>query len=84
LTDGYGGTVTEGLSICLPVSLRTVERCQQSEQQARDSPASQWQNFPAGDKRNCIAETSIGGFRSYVQVPVCLELARDARTMKVD
>lgn len=63
---------------------RTVASCQQSEQQARNSLASQWQNFPAADKRNCVAETNVGGFPSYVQVLVCLELARDARTMKVN
>jgi hypothetical protein len=63
---------------------RTTARCQQSEQQARDAPASQWQNFPAADKRACVAETNVGGFPSYVQVLVCLELARDARAMNVN
>ena len=63
---------------------RTVERCQQSEQQARDTLSSQWHGFPAADKQNCVAETNIGGFPSYVQVLVCLELARDARSLKVD
>jgi LAS superfamily LD-carboxypeptidase LdcB len=63
---------------------RTVATCQQSEQQARDALASQWRSFPAADKRSCVAETNVGGFPSYVQVLVCLELARDARTMKVD
>jgi hypothetical protein len=63
---------------------RTVATCQQSEQQARNSLASQWQNFPAADKQSCVAQTNVGGFPSYVQVLVCLELARDARTMKVN
>ena len=60
----------------------TVERCQQSEQQARDALASQWSGFPTADKQACIATTRIGGFPSYVQILTCLELARDARTMK--
>ena len=63
---------------------RTVATCQQSEQQARDALAAQWRNFPAADRRSCVAETNIGGFPSYVQVLVCLELARDARTTKVE
>jgi hypothetical protein len=63
---------------------RTVELCQRSEQQARDELASQWGKFPAGDRQTCVATTRIGGFPSYVQVLVCLELARDARTMKVE
>ena len=40
--------------------------------------------LPVADKRSCVAETNVGGFPSYVQVLVCLELARDARTMKAD
>ena len=63
---------------------RTTAICQQSEQQARATLASQWQKFSVADRRNCVAETNVGGFPSYVQVLVCLELARDARTMKVD
>ena len=63
---------------------RTVELCQHSEQQARNELATQWASFPAADRRDCVATTRIGGFPSYVQVLVCLELARDARTMKVE
>ena len=63
---------------------RTVATCQQSEQQARDTLASEWANFPAADKNTCVATSRIGGFPSYVQVLTCLELARDARTLKLD
>jgi len=63
---------------------RTVEGCQQSEQQARAELDSQWANFPSADRQICVATTKIGGFPSYVQVLTCLELARDARTMKLD
>jgi LAS superfamily LD-carboxypeptidase LdcB len=60
---------------------RTVPKCRESEQQARDALAAQWSNFPAADKAECVAETSIGGFPSYVQVLTCLEMARDARKL---
>ena len=63
---------------------RTAATCQQSEQQARDTLASEWAGFPAADKNTCVATSRIGGFPSYVQVLTCLELARDARTLKVD
>jgi hypothetical protein len=63
---------------------RTVERCQQSEKQARDSLASQWDGFPTKDRTDCSATTRIGGFPSYVQLLTCLELARDARTLHLD
>jgi hypothetical protein len=63
---------------------RTVERCQESEEQARNSLASQWGSFSKTDEASCAAETRIGGFPSYVQLLTCLELARDARTLKSD
>jgi len=68
----------------LGLTYRTVDRCMQSEQEARETLASQWANFPAADKQQCVAETGIGGYPSYVQVLVCLELARDARRMSKD
>jgi hypothetical protein len=63
---------------------RTAGRCQESEQQARDSLTTQWGSFSKTDEANCAAETQIGGFPSYVQLLTCLEMARDARTLKVD
>jgi hypothetical protein len=63
---------------------RTTELCQRSEQEARDALVSQWAGFPAADRQTCVATTRIGGFPSYVQVLTCLELARDARTLKLD
>ena len=63
---------------------RTVERCQESEQQARESLATQWGSFATSDEANCTAQTRIGGFPSYVQLLTCLEMARDARALKLD
>ena len=63
---------------------RTVDMCQHSEQQARDTLAAQWNSFPSADRATCVATTRIGGFPSYVQVLTCLELARDARDLKLD
>ena len=36
-----------------------------------------WTQFAAADKRSCIASTTIGGFASYVELLVCLQMARD-------
>ena len=58
--------------------------CLQDEKEARDSLSTQWKNFPAADRIECVAETQIGGFPSYVQVLTCLEMARDARAMPAD
>lgn len=54
-------------------------QCEKSEQEARNTLASEWSKFPAADRRDCLAVTQIGGFPSYVQVLTCLEIARDAR-----
>ena len=61
---------------------RNIASCEQSEQQARDTLGTEWQKFSAADRRNCVAETNIGGFPSYVQVLTCLEMARDARALQ--
>lgn len=63
---------------------RTVDLCEQSEKQARDTLAAEWNKFSGADRARCVATTRIGGFPSYVQVLTCLEIARDASTMKVD
>ena len=62
----------------------TGSACRQDEQEARDALAAQWKNFPDADRKECLAETKIGGFPSYVQVLTCLEMARDARAMPAD
>jgi len=61
---------------------RNIASCEQSEQQARDTLSTEWHKFPVSDQRNCVAETNIGGFPSYVQVLTCLEMARDARAVQ--
>ena len=42
---------------------RTIERCQRSEQEARDTLASQWGNFSTADRQTCVATTRIWQFR---------------------
>jgi hypothetical protein len=75
-----GGVLTVAAADNVPeLDTRNVASCEQSEQQARNTLSTEWQKFPASDQRNCVAETNIGGFPSYVQVLTCLEMARDAR-----
>lgn len=62
----------------------SASSCREDEKEARDSLVAQWKNFPVADRKECIAETQIGGFPSYVQVLTCLEMARDARAMPAD
>jgi hypothetical protein len=58
-----------------------VNECVASETDARKSLAAQWKNFSAADKSSCVAETSMGGPPSYIEILTCLEIARDARQM---
>jgi hypothetical protein len=38
----------------------------------------EWPQFVRGDRSACLVEATIGGFGSYVDLLVCLEMARDA------
>jgi hypothetical protein len=40
--------------------------------------APQWDRFSKADKTACIAETSLDGTPSYVELQTCLEMAADA------
>ena len=64
---------------------RTVERCQRERAAgARCSRVAMEQLFQTRTRQTCVGETRIGGFPSYVQLLTCLEMARDARTLKLD
>ncbi|SDS52703.1 hypothetical protein [Bradyrhizobium canariense] len=57
----------------------TQQRCAQDEAKARDDLQPQWIQFSAADKGNCIRETSIDETPSYVELLICLQMARDAK-----
>lgn len=53
------------------------DRCASDEGSALRELQQAWAQFAGGDKRNCIASATIGGFASYVELLTCLEMARD-------
>jgi len=53
------------------------DRCSDDEGTALRELQKMWTQFAASDKRSCIASTTIGGFVSYVELLVCLQMARD-------
>jgi hypothetical protein len=55
------------------------KKCADDEAEARDQVQSQWTQFTAPDRTNCITESSIGDAPSYVELLTCLEMARDVR-----
>ena len=54
------------------------DRCSQDEDGARQELQKTWTEFVGSDKKTCIASTTIGGFASYVELLVRLQIARDA------
>jgi hypothetical protein len=53
-------------------------RCSEDERAAFLELQNAWMQFAGADKKNCVASTRIGGFASYVELLVCLKMARDA------
>lgn len=60
----------------------TVEECLKAEQDDRATMKQEWSTFSASDRKNCIAEFTMGGELSYTDLLTCLEMARDVRQMK--
>lgn len=58
-----------------------IKRCLSDEQRAMSQLQTQWSQFPATDKTQCMAEADIGGTPSYVELLTCLQLAKDARPL---
>ena len=56
-----------------------LDRCTTDEAEARDKLQAQWVQFKARDKAACISETSMDGTPSYVELQICLEMARDVK-----
>ena len=61
---------------------RGPEACQNTELSARDQLAQNWNTFSAADRDRCVTLTTMTRMPSYVQVLVCLEMARDARNLR--
>lgn len=60
----------------------TVEECLKAEQDDRATMKQEWSTFSASDRKNCIAEATMGGESSYTDLLTCLEMARDIGQMK--
>lgn len=56
-----------------------IDRCSRDEATALGQLRNEWAQFAATDKRSCMAEVTIDGQASYVELQVCLEIARDVR-----
>jgi hypothetical protein len=64
------GTGTEG---------RTVENCISGEERAHKELEKDWSKIPIAERTQCIATMAKGGFPSYVELVICLEMMKDSR-----
>jgi hypothetical protein len=53
-------------------------RCSQDEADARQKLETEWPEFIGANRSSCMAEVTIGDSASYVELLICLEMARDA------
>ena len=58
-------------------STATVDRCSQDEAAALSELKTKWAQFGSTDQKTCMAAARIGGFASYVDLLIWLEMARD-------
>jgi hypothetical protein len=58
-------------------STKVYERCAQDEADALQKLQTEWPQFVRPERSSCVAESTIGGAASYVELLICLEMARD-------
>jgi hypothetical protein len=52
-------------------------RCSRDEADALQQLHAEWSQFAGIDKSACLSEATVAGFKSYVELIICLEMARD-------
>jgi hypothetical protein len=60
----------------------TFDECIKAEQEDRKTMIKEWSTFSAAERRQCVAEATMGGESSYTDLITCLEMARDVRQSK--
>ncbi len=55
-----------------------IEKCIADETQAKQQLEKEWSQFNASDRASCIADTMTDDTPSYVELQICLDLARDS------
>ena len=58
-------------------STTIVDRCSHDEAAALQQLRAEWPQFAGSDRTACVAEATSAGFASYVELLICLEMARD-------
>ena len=58
-------------------SSNAFDRCSRDEADALQKLEVEWPEFAGPDRSSCFSEATIGGSASYVELMICLEMARD-------
>ena len=61
------------------VDSQSYASCMKEENDTREQLRQSWQSFSASNRQNCTAEASSAGTASYVDLIVCLQIARDGK-----
>jgi hypothetical protein len=61
---------------------RDREACLADERTAENSLAQNWSRYNAADKTQCVGNVKTGGPASYVELLSCLEIMRDAKSIR--
>jgi hypothetical protein len=61
---------------------RDKEACLGDERAAQDTLNQNWSKYNAADKTQCIGNVKTGGPASYVELLSCLEIMRDAKSIR--
>jgi hypothetical protein len=60
------------------------DRCSRDEADALQQLETEWPQFVGADRSSCSAEATIGGVASYVDLLICLQMARDVGKEKTN
>src|ERR1700732_1216601 len=63
---------------------RDKEACMADERTAQDQVTKTWSKYATADKTDCVGMNTTGGPPSYVELLTCLEIMRDAKTIRKD
>jgi hypothetical protein len=63
-------------------STAIFDHCAHDETDAQQRLQTEWPQFAGADRAACLMEATVGGEASYVDLLICLEMARDARNDK--
>lgn len=58
-----------------PTDPNPVQSCVRDETEARNQLERQWASFSESQRNECVRETNVAGYPSYVDVLTCIQMA---------